>query len=186
MKYDKKKDGVFYHPSYGRIMEHRHYATRIFWSTAMLDYLRRHFAATINQELCEELGVSMRTMIRKARELGLQKDTQWLKGVWNTNRHLAQASSRINGNSGQWRKGERSNPAGEFKAGHHLTTEQEQRRREAMRRWHRQHPDVARQAALQAWETRRQRYPETLGRTKDTTVISQQAAVSPLQQNNQI
>ena len=65
-KYQRKPEGTRYNPAYGRIMTHEGYATRIFWSKAMIDYLRRHFATTLNDELAGCLGVSRRTMIRKA------------------------------------------------------------------------------------------------------------------------
>jgi hypothetical protein len=44
--YIKKKEGLYYDAKTGRTMEHQGYATRIYWSTAMLDYLRRHFPTT--------------------------------------------------------------------------------------------------------------------------------------------
>lgn len=111
--YTPKKDGLYHDPSTGRTMEHRHYATRIYWSTTMTDYLRRHFPTTLNDELAGCLGMSPRTMIRKARELGLQKDPAWLKAVWDERRRMAHAASRHQGgNSGQFRKGEHANPDG--------------------------------------------------------------------------
>ena len=65
--YQRKPDGARYHPAYDRIMEHQGYALRIYWSTSMLDYLRKHYPTTLNEELAGCLGVSQRTMIRKAR-----------------------------------------------------------------------------------------------------------------------
>lgn len=113
--YVKVPDGIRYHPRYDRIMEHRGYATRIFWNTDKLDYLRRHFSTTLNDELAACLGVSHRTMIRKARELGLHKEPGWLLRVWESNRRLAHASNRLYGNSGMFRKGEHHSLSTEFK-----------------------------------------------------------------------
>lgn len=49
------------------------------WQPAMLNTLREKFSTTFNRELCNELGVSMRTMLRKARELNLYKEPGFLK-----------------------------------------------------------------------------------------------------------
>ena len=62
---------AFYHQSMGRIVVRDHYDTRIFWSHQMLQFLRQNYATMLNDELAEWLGVSVRTMIRKARQIGL-------------------------------------------------------------------------------------------------------------------
>lgn len=159
--YTPKKDGLYYDPRTGRTMQHEHYATRIYWSTAMTDYLRRHFPTTLNDELAGCLGVSVRTMIRKARELGLEKDPKWLAAVWDERRRLAQAIANRKGNPGSWKKGQRQNPAGEFKKGHRLTAEQEQRRIEAVKKWCRRHPQQLKERAAKIWATRRARQAAT-------------------------
>ena len=55
----------------------------------MVDDLRRLFPKTLNKEIAEYLGISLRTMIRKARELALQKDPDWLTDVWEDRRRQA-------------------------------------------------------------------------------------------------
>ena len=57
----------------------------------MIDWLKRYFSTNINQEIAEELGVSPRTMLRKARELGLKKDQEWLDKIWEERRLMAAA-----------------------------------------------------------------------------------------------
>lgn len=154
--YIKKQDGIRYHPSYGRLMEHRGHSLRIYWNNQMLDYLRRHFPTMLNDELAGCLGVSSRTVVRKARELGLQKDPEWLAVIWAERRRLGQIISKRNGNyPGKFKKGEHRNPAGEFKTGHQLTDEQKAKRSESVRKYYRTHPHVAKAKALKAWETRR-------------------------------
>lgn len=71
----------------------------------MLSLLKRHFPNTRNDEVAELIGVSPRTMIRKARELGLEKDPDWLQGVWNFNRMDAQAQSKRKGYPGTFKPG---------------------------------------------------------------------------------
>lgn len=157
MAYQPARQGIYYNEKVGRIVEHNHYATRIFWNTQMLDYLRRHFPTTLNEELAGCLGVSPRTMIRKARELGLEKDSRWLAGIWEERRKLAHSISRRKGNPGGFRKGEHANPDGEFKPGRKPTEEELAKRSEKMKQWYRRHPIEARAKAQKAQETRRAR-----------------------------
>lgn len=153
--YQRKPDGARYHPAYDRIMEHQGYALRIYWSTSMLDYLRRHYPTTLNEELAGCLGVSQRTMIRKARELGLEKDPEWLSEVWEERRKMAHIIAKKKGYPGGFKKGERANPAGEFKAGEPRSEEMKRKQGEGMKRWYKRHPREASAKALKAWETRR-------------------------------
>ncbi|MCR5578701.1 MAG: hypothetical protein K6F74_05750 [Prevotella sp.] len=155
--YQKTKDGIYYNPKYGRIVVHKGYSTRIFWSASMLDYLRRHFATTLNEELAGCLGVSQRTMIRKARELGLTKDEAWLHQVWEERRQLAHAVSKQKGHPGGFVKGVRVSPDTEFRKGHRSSSDIEAKRREGLRRWYRCNPGKASVKAMKAWETRRAR-----------------------------
>lgn len=71
----------------------------------MISYLQKHFPTTKNKELAEELGVSPRTMIRKAREMGLQKNPQWIQCVWDEHRLMAQAESKRKGYPGAFKPG---------------------------------------------------------------------------------
>lgn len=153
--YERVKDRIYFDPKTGRTMEHKGYATRIHWGTSMLDYLRRHFPTTLNEELAGCLGVSQRTMIRKARELGLQKDEAWLHQVWEERRRMAHIISRRKGYPGGFAKGVRNSPDTEFKKGHTASPEVKQKQSEGMRRWYRMNPTKAKAKALKAWETRR-------------------------------
>ena len=153
--YQRKPDGVFYDPKKRRLMEHNRYAKRIYWTKDMLDYLRSHFATTFNEELAACIGVSQRTMVRKARELGLHKKPEWLAAVWDEHRMIGQAVCKSKGYPGSFQKGNRANPAGEFKPGHRLTDEQTAKKSDKMRRWYRLHPAEAKAKAMKGWETRR-------------------------------
>ena len=138
-------------------MEHHHYATRIFWNKEMLDYLRRHYATTLNEELAGCLGVSQRTMIRKARELGLEKDPEWIADVREERRKLAHVIAKKKGYPGAFKKGVRSNPAGEFKPGRKPSDEEIAKRSESMKRWYKLNRKAASEKARKAWETRRRK-----------------------------
>lgn len=152
--YRRIEDGVFFSQKHGRVVEHRGYSTRIFWSKDMLDYLRRHFPTTLNEELAGCLGVSYRTLVRKARELGLEKDARWLSGVFDENRNLAHVISKRLGYPGRFPKGVRVSPGTEFRPGHTLTEEQKARKAENMRKWYRDHPIEAKRKAEKAAATR--------------------------------
>ena len=51
---------------------------RIEWTPEMINTLKSKFATTYNRVLAKEIGVSMRTLIRKARDLGLEKENEFL------------------------------------------------------------------------------------------------------------
>lgn len=158
--YQRKKDGLYHDPATGRTWEHQGYATRIHWNPAMLTFLRRHYATTFNEELAQCLGVSPRTMIRKARELGLVKDPEWLRRIWDERRHMAHAVSKRKGYPGTYRKGERASPNTEFKPGHRLTDEQRARQSEGMKRYWRRHPEALKAKAAKAKATRQRKKAE--------------------------
>lgn len=62
----------------------------------MLCILKRHYATTFNEELAELIGVSPRTLVRKARELGISKDPDWMKEVCRTNARYGAVVSKKN------------------------------------------------------------------------------------------
>lgn len=111
----RKEPKTFYHQGLQRIVTRDHYATRIFWSRQMLDLLRQNFPTMLNNDLAGILGVSCRTMIRKARELGLKKDSEWLSSIWDERRLMARVQSKRLGYPGRIKKGQHLSPATEFK-----------------------------------------------------------------------
>lgn len=134
----KKPDGIFYDSNTGRTYEHIGYVKRIFWSAKMLDDLRRMYPTTLNEELAGYLGVSIRTLIRKARQLGIEKDAKWLSDIWDQRRRMAHFESRRLGYPGGFKKGVRSNPDGEFKKGHVPSDETKRKQRESLKKaWQR-------------------------------------------------
>ena len=110
-----KPPRTFYSDKHGRIVTRDHYATRIFWSKDMIDYLKANYATTLNEDLSDCLGVSPRTMVRKARDLGLQKDRSWLREIWDGRRLMAHVASKKLGYPGSFQKGQHASPATEFK-----------------------------------------------------------------------
>lgn len=111
---------------------------QITWTTRMLKILTDYYPTTFNDALAMWLKVSVRTMQRKARELGLYKVEGFnnLKADGISERisvkvKQAYADGRL---VSSFHKGERNNPEGEFPAGHHFDEETESRRIESIRR----------------------------------------------------
>lgn len=97
----KKPNGKYYHSSYGRVMEHNGMALKIFWNKDMLDILHKYYPNTKNEEVADRCGVSQRTMIRKARELGLRKNKDFIHEVCCDNLKLAVLSRKIQSYKGK-------------------------------------------------------------------------------------
>ena len=52
---------------------------KVVWTKDMLDILKSEFSTSFNRDLATKLGVSIRTIIRKARELNLDKEEFFLE-----------------------------------------------------------------------------------------------------------
>lgn len=52
---------------------------KIVWDQEMIDRLKKKFPTEYNKYLAIEIGVSIRTLIRKARELGIDKEPGFLE-----------------------------------------------------------------------------------------------------------
>lgn len=52
---------------------------KVIWTAEMLETLRREFPSSFNRDLAAKLEVSMRTLIRKARALNLEKEEFFLE-----------------------------------------------------------------------------------------------------------
>lgn len=91
----KKPDGKYYHSSYGRVMEHNGNSLKIFWNKDMLDILQEYYPKAKNEEVADMCGVSQRTMIKKARELGLSKNKDFIHKVCCDNLKLAVLQRKI-------------------------------------------------------------------------------------------
>lgn len=101
----KIKDAIIMDKSTGRIIDKKGCARSIFWSKQMLDDLKRYYPTTTNEEMAGIVGVSKRTMNRKAAELGLKKDPEWIRKVMKQNSMLAVVTMRKEGNGGWFKKG---------------------------------------------------------------------------------
>lgn len=148
---------VFYSERMKRVVEVEGSAVRIRWSEAMLSYLKRNYATTKNAELVEYLGISLRTLIRKARELGLEKDREWFVEVSRQNIGIALIACRSKGWPGHFKKGVRNHPDSEFKKGHKFTGEIEEKRISNLKKYNIRNPQKVKDRANRAAATRKAR-----------------------------
>jgi len=155
----KKPDGIK-RGKRGLLYEKKGSVVRIHWTGQMLSDLKRWYATTRNAELAECLGVSLRTLIRKARELGLTKDPDWVRGISKANARTMHAVNKKNGWKGMFKKGNK--PKVRFEKGHQMTPEQKEKQKASLRRWAMANPTALRERGRKSWETRRRRAQETL------------------------
>ena len=113
----RKEPRTFFHQGLQRVVttDNNGRAFAIFWSKQMLDLLRQHFPTTLNDELAGMLGVSKSALARKARELELKKDPDWLHAVYEERRIMAHVVAKRLGYPGRIQKGEHRSPSTEFK-----------------------------------------------------------------------
>ena len=106
----------------------------IVWTPRMLKLLKDFFPIMFDKSLAKWIGVSQRTLVRKARELGLEKRPGFLEDRRRDITELAREGlKRTHRTSGRFKKGVRSNPAGEFKPGHVESPETKAKRSAALK-----------------------------------------------------
>lgn len=153
-KYVKRRpDGVMLDINSDRIVEKKGCSIRIFWNKQMIDDLKRYFPFMTNDEVAGIIGVSHRTAVRKARELGLEKDKDWLLKKWGENRILANVMAKKKGYPGAFQKGCHNNPDGEFKPGHKYSPELEAKRVASIKEFFK-----IKHKAKSIWKGQRQEY----------------------------
>lgn len=108
----------YYELSLPVITEPERRTAGIEWTDEMINIITSKFATSFNRDLADELGVSVRTVIRKARELRLYKEPGFLDKNRKKITKMAKEARGTNSTKGQkgW-----SVPGGEkyrFKPGH--------------------------------------------------------------------
>lgn len=107
----------------------------IVWTPQQIKLLKDFFPIMFNKPLAKWIGVSQRTMIRKARELGIEKIEGFLDIRRDEINQLNSEAHKKMGEVGHWfKKGERANPAGEFKKGNIESAESKAKRSESLKR----------------------------------------------------
>lgn len=98
-------NGIRYNADTGRKILKQGYSRKIYWDGNMLSVLRRYFPNTRNEEVAEMLGVSPRTVVRKARELGIYKDPDFCKDMSRQAALLAYSKNKREGYKNLFPKG---------------------------------------------------------------------------------
>ena len=95
----KKASYDKYHPQIymgdeGKLLKRSQGHPCIFWNGNMLSELKRYYPNTSNRDMVDLLGVSERTIVRKARELGLEKSEEYVSKVNKGKSFLAHMEKR--------------------------------------------------------------------------------------------
>lgn len=124
---EKHPGGLTYDKDTGKLWMRKGRGRSLVWTSQMLSDMRRLFPTTRNDELAGVLGLAVRTVVRKAREMGLEKDKEWLRTIRKENIRMGHMMSRAKGYPGRIMPGEHRNPDGEYRAGR-VHSEEERRK----------------------------------------------------------
>lgn len=83
----------------------------------MLQQVRERFPVEFTRVVADSLGVSHRTVVRKARELGIEKEPDFLITRKDEILELADAACRKAHNPSRWKKGSQAGKATQFRKG---------------------------------------------------------------------
>ena len=111
------KKEQYYDAATGRLYRHHSGCIPIVrvWTGEMLEDLRRWYSTSTNAELAGLLGVSRCSIQRKAKQLGLQKDTNWLRQQWRQSLTWARIRNNKLGGRGRFQHGNTIGAATWFK-----------------------------------------------------------------------
>lgn len=102
---------------------------KIEWTPEMDEKLRREFPHRITIDICKELGISLRSAIRRARVLGIEKEDGFLDSHRQEIQKRATKGLKITTkHGGRFAKGQHAYPEGEFKKGHTESEEVKKKR----------------------------------------------------------
>lgn len=102
---------------------------KIVWTEEMIQKLRDEFPVRITIDICKEIGVSLRSAIRKARELGLDKAPGFLEERrQEIQRRARNGLKKTSKTGGRFKKGQHACPEHEFKPGHKESEESKRKR----------------------------------------------------------
>ena len=91
----------YYELSFPVVAKPKRRTAGIEWTDEMIEIITSKFATSFNRDLADELGVGVRTVIRKARELGLEKEAGFLEKNRREISQMAKEARRPNPTKGQ-------------------------------------------------------------------------------------
>lgn len=92
----KKPDGIMLNHE-GRAVIKNGTSRRLYWGEERTKDFRRLYPTHTNDWMAVEFECSPRTITRRAREMGLEKDPTWLRAKWDKGRHQANILVRVLG-----------------------------------------------------------------------------------------
>ena len=131
---------------HGKLMEYnitkRGDGSRVYWSPQMLSILKAKYPFTRDEEMAEMFNVGRKTLMRKARELGLKKDPEYIRRVRTESSRLGVLAAKRMGFPTRFKKGVQNGVP--FAKGRKISDEEKQANRERMHRYWLLNPDVKR------------------------------------------
>lgn len=82
LKHKQERIGVYFSAKRKRLVQYDGTGkSKIYWSPQMRADMIKFFPNTCNYDLCQMFMISERSLLRKARELGLKKDKKYLNRI---------------------------------------------------------------------------------------------------------
>lgn len=103
--------------TFGVVPRQRAKRLKIKWTPAMVQQLTNRFPVEFTKDVAASLGVSPRTAVRKARELGIEKVPDFLVTRKIEIQQMAAEGCRRAFNPTRWKKGSQAGKATQFRKG---------------------------------------------------------------------
>ena len=103
--------------TFPKVPRQRARRVKIEWDPGMLQQIRERFPVEFTRALAASLGIGHRTAIRKARELGIEKEPGFLATRKAEIQGMAAEACRKAYNPGRWKKGRQAGKATQFRKG---------------------------------------------------------------------
>ena len=101
-----RKGSTYYHPGANRLVTYIGKGRpRIYWSGDMLSLLRREYPTTHNRDIAGMLRISTMSVVRKANDLGLKKDAEWMLKIRRERAFWARVANKKKGYPGGFKVG---------------------------------------------------------------------------------
>lgn len=101
----RKPDGLVIDLRFKRPSDKTGKAISIHWDGNMLSIIRKHYPTSNTAEVAEMLGVSVSSVQRKARKLGLKKNREYMRSMMKEKQFFATLASAKSANRNQFPKG---------------------------------------------------------------------------------
>lgn len=101
----RKPDGLVFDSRFKRASDKNGKAISIHWDGNMLSIIRKYYPISNTSEVAEMLGVSVASVQRKVRKLGLKKDREYMRSMIKEKQFFATLASLKSPNRNKFEKG---------------------------------------------------------------------------------